>query len=95
MSDISERWTRLDQCNLCGKITNDLVNVDYSWPNFNFDFCVECAKDDEACNKFYRDLAEPYIKQQREYWSKQENIDKYNAELAEWRKQNGINECNT
>ena len=42
----------------------------------------------KACDELYRQAAEPYIKRHREYWSKQENIDRHNAETAEYRKNN-------
>ena len=42
----------MNTCDKCGKETTDLENCDYSWPNFNYDFCRECAKDQDACDAF-------------------------------------------
>lgn len=85
---VEERWIPFNKCALCGKTDDRLVNIDYCWPSFNFDFCEECAKDTKACDDLYWKHAKPYIKQHKEYWSKQENIDRHNAETEEWRKNN-------
>jgi hypothetical protein len=72
MDEIDDRWGGKEpKCDKCGKITTDLSNWDFSWPNFNFDFCSDCSKDEKACFEFYYEKAKPYIKLQQEYWSRQ------------------------